>query len=446
MYAAIIALIFLGIGFAWATLNKSGIPAFDWYVSLVFIGLAFVAFWSRPRRLLSPAFPGWLKWTAVGLLLYLIFQAVPLPLAVLNLLSPDRAEMARSLVPVTGPISAAPICVDVAADILWFLTLAGCAAAFFLIRDISFRLQNRLFFAVLPLLVVAACEALLGLVQVAGGAEQAIGSYNNRDHYSCILELTLPVSIAQGLFFFARRSETTSIWPVLQANACWLISLLLTVAILFSLSRAGWFDSFISLLVIVVLLVFPAVRSGGWRLGILGGSILLFLAVLLFASPDAMLTRLVSTLTPDSEARVHIWRELVPLASQFRWFGTGLMGFGPTFLKYQSVINSKTIEFAHNDFLQYLIEMGVIGFVALMACLAGIIWPIAKAAWPSDIDLGASAENRVLTIGCVASFSALFAHSLADFNLYVPANVFAFAWIMGFGSALGAVSAAKTDT
>ena len=88
------------------------------------------------------------------------------------------------------------------------------------------------------------------------------------------------------------------------------------------------------------------------------------------------------------------------------------------------------MDFAHNDFLQYLIEMGLVGFVPLMISLGAIIWPVAYLSWTFV------SEKRILLIGCIASLFALFVHSFVDFNLYVPANLFAFAWILGFGSGL----------
>jgi len=438
MYASIIALVLLGLSLAWTALNKSGIAAHDWYVALILIGMAWIAFWSRARRVMCPALPGWIVWTVRGILLYLIFQAIPLPLALLDVLSPRRAELTRALVPILGPIASAPISVDPTAHILWLVTIAGCVAVFFLVRDLTFRMQSRLFVAVLPLLLVATFEALLGLLQIAGGAEQAIGSYNSRDHYCCILEMTLPLAITFGLAFLGNKTLMPSIWPAVKAGGCWIVAGLLFLGIVFSLSRAGWIDCLVSLLVLAILILFPRTSSPGWRIGILAGGLLAACALLLIASPGAMLGRLAGTVDTDSNGRIYIWQELMPLTREFRWFGAGLMGFDPIFLKYQAFVNAKRIDFAHNDFLQYLIEMGIVGFLPLMACLGAIVWPMAKAAYL------ARADTRLLLVGCVGGISALFLHSLVDFNLYVPANMFAFAWILGFGSGLTAVSGAKS--
>jgi O-antigen ligase len=120
------------------------------------------------------------------------------------------------------------------------------------------------------------------------------------------------------------------------------------------------------------------------------------------------------------------------------------MGFDPVFLKYQAFVNAKRIDFAHNDFLQYLIEMGLIGFLPLMACLGAIIWPMAKSSWTVPSSSPSRTEARLLLVGCLAALAALFLHSLVDFNLYVPANMFTCAWILGFGSGLTETFSSKS--
>ncbi len=445
MYATLAALALLGVSLGWTALNKSGVPPFSWYVSLILIGLAFVIFWIGHKGRRCPPLPKWLTRTIAGVLIYMVFQAIPLPLALLGLLSPRRAELTRALEPVVGHVAFAPISVDPAAHILWFLTIAGCTAAFFLLREIAFRLKDRVFLVLLPLFAVAAFEALLGLLQVAAGAEQAVGSYNSRDHYCCLLEMTLPLCIVYGLMFFNRRHHA-SIQPALQAIGSWVCAVFLILGILFSLSRAGWVDSFVSLLVISNLLLFPKTQSSLRRLAWTGGLTLFAGIIFVIASPPAMLERLVSTLTPDSNGRVYIWHQLTPLMHEFRWFGAGLMGFDPLFLKYQDFVNAKRVDFAHNDFLQYLIELGLLGFIPLMAALGGVVWPIAKGALKIQQAVPTvQSEARSLLAGCIGSCAALFLHSLVDFNFYIPANMLAFAWVLALGSALAVTREAKVS-
>jgi O-antigen ligase len=148
-------------------------------------------------------------------------------------------------------------------------------------------------------------------------------------------------------------------------------------------------------------------------------------------TPSALLKRLFETGSADSATRVAFWRESVPIVAHFPVFGVGLMGFESTFLRYQDVLLTKRVDFAHNDYLQYLIELGAAGFALAVVALAAVLWPAIKGAWSSH-----DTRSRVWLTGCIASFVELALHSAVDFNLYVPANLLAFAWIAAFASVI----------
>jgi O-antigen ligase len=427
MISSYAAIFFLGFALAWSAVNKAGVPPFDSYVSLVFIGAALIAYWGRQRRAIAPPLKSWVRGSILGVMVCGLFQLLPLPLSILALLSPARAELARSLSPVLGSVQLAPISLNPPNHLLWLLTIAGALAVFFLIRELASRFPERPGMVLFPLFAVAIFEAALGLIQVAGGAVQATGTYNGRDHYVCILELVLPLTIGYGFAVFSRRSEGSAL-PVIAAAGVWFLAAVQLLAIVASLSRAGILDTFISLVAVALLLLLPRLPSVFSRVGLLAALLVAVAILLLFLSPSAMLQRLAETDT-QSEGRFTIWREAAPLLSEFRWFGTGLLGFDPAFLKYQAMANAHRIDFAHNDYLQYLIELGLIGFLPLIAASIGIIWPIAVHAWSQH-----RMDRRFLLIGCAAGILALAVHSAVDFNLYVPANMLVFAWIAGFGS------------
>jgi len=80
----------------------------------------------------------------------------------------------------------------------------------------------------------------------------------------------------------------------------------------------------------------------------------------------------------------------------------------------------------HNDYLQYLVELGLPGFVCgLILVLAAMRAAISAAIHHS------SPAGRALGAACVASMTALLLHSIVDFNSYIPSNAFSFAWVAG---------------
>jgi O-antigen ligase len=87
-----------------------------------------------------------------------------------------------------------------------------------------------------------------------------------------------------------------------------------------------------------------------------------------------------------------------------------------------------TVDYAHNDYLQVLVEFGIVGFLAGLVFLLRLLWKAIRAATYSY-----SVDGRYLAIACVGSITILL-HSLVDFNMYVPANSMLFAWVAGLAA------------
>jgi O-antigen ligase len=103
-----------------------------------------------------------------------------------------------------------------------------------------------------------------------------------------------------------------------------------------------------------------------------------------------------------------------------------------------------TIDFAHNDYLQYLAELGALGFLVGLVLVLRLFTKTLRAA----ID-GPSTDRRYVSLACTGSFVAILLHSLVDFNLYIPANAMLLAWIAGLAasSQCGAgIRACRVDT
>ncbi len=130
--------------------------------------------------------------------------------------------------------------------------------------------------------------------------------------------------------------------------------------------------------------------------------------------------------------RVKIWRDTLRYTGDFKWTGSGLGAFEHGFFRYQTVAPVNTVDFAHNDYLQILAELGIPGSL-LVGILAGWIGAttVAVVVWRR------SARNWELAVGLLASLVTVAVHSLADFNLYIPANALAFAWLGGVAASPG---------
>ncbi len=98
-------------------------------------------------------------------------------------------------------------------------------------------------------------------------------------------------------------------------------------------------------------------------------------------------------------------------------------------MRFKTVAPMKTVDYAHNDYLQVQAEMGVIGFLAGLLLVGRLLQQTVRGARNAR-----SVDERYLALACVASMTAMLLHSLVDFNMYVPANGMVFAWIAGIAS------------
>jgi O-antigen ligase len=278
----------------------------------------------------------------------------------------------------------------------------------------------------LPILIVAALEAAWGLLlffQGAGTQDSAHGTYENRNHFAGLLEMALPLAIMYAVAVY-RRSRTTA--SSLKACAVLALATLILVGIIYSFSRMGFVACLISLFLMGILALKNRVTKR-W----LAGALVLCLALLAFIylPPDQLIERfgrLWDGQELTTEGRLYIWGEALPLLKAYPVFGCGLGGFESVFSQYQRSVPDRRVDFAHNDYLQYLVELGILGFL-IAAVLIGRIF---IRLW-REIYADEDSEEHALAVGCIAALAAILIHSFVDFNLYVPANAMTMAWISG---------------
>jgi putative inorganic carbon (hco3(-)) transporter len=97
--------------------------------------------------------------------------------------------------------------------------------------------------------------------------------------------------------------------------------------------------------------------------------------------------------------------------------GWGLGTFPIVYPQFRTFYTNFFVNEAHNDYLQLLVETGLVGF-ATMLCFIVIVYKHALGKishWTSDVS-GASA------LACLLGLSGILVHSAVDFNLQIPAN------------------------
>ena len=130
--------------------------------------------------------------------------------------------------------------------------------------------------------------------------------------------------------------------------------------------------------------------------------------------------------------RVLMWKDTTRLIAAYPLFGCGLGSFESAFPTYGASSPNSTVDFAHNDYLQSLAELGAIGFLVLAALLVAISFKALRTAFQSE-----SIHCRYVGLACSGALSAILLHSVVDFNLYIPANAMVLTWIFGIATGLG---------
>ena len=313
----------LGLIWSCAVFRKGATNDRDWIVCLLAIGALTLFYWLRTsENELAPALPGW-TWLPLGLLMgVMVLQLVPLPAALMEIVSPARAELQDSLAGGGSPgwpsVSVAPS--KTAFQLLRFL---GCVATLLLVRNLTWRLRRGSWIVAIPLVFVASFEGLLAVIQTAAGPSRlgVSGTYVTHNHLAGMLELSLPLSLALVAVLLSRMRSDGPASGLLTAKAA---AGLIGVALIFaglvcSYSRTGFVAALISVAVMTSL-AFIRCGAGRAKIATALAAILLLAAVFFFLLPDGFLVRYAGVASTDgllSEGRVSLWSETLDLVRAY---------------------------------------------------------------------------------------------------------------------------------
>jgi O-antigen ligase len=320
----------------------------------------------------------------------------------------------------------------------FFLTLVLCQDR---------NAKKRLVFALMSLGVF---EALYGLIQYLTGWQQiftyvkkyyledATGTYINRNHFAGFLEMILPFAVVLALRSAGFLFENTLDGPPtlrkivsrteLLSLVFWLfLAILLFVALILSRSRMGMISALVSL---VAILALAGTSSSRARTRAVVAS-LFFLGVLgliVWIGSDPVMNRF-ETLGQEynlsGQNRISIWHDTLGLVRHHPLLGTGLGSFSVVYPSVQTAFLTLLVEHAHCDYLEVTTELGLPGAILLFG---SIFWVIARAA--RQYRKAEERFDKAVSLGCIGGIAAILVHSLADFNLYIPANALVFTIIL----------------
>lgn len=403
------------------------------------IGISLLCLATERGAGLRPACPAMVRWASAGLF---VLYLAPWPAELLALIQPERVALARAFPVAAGveprwlPLTLSPANTR---QRMWELALmlsvvvlarhacrqdgfarglallAGLTVGLLFVSDVWYRATGR--------------QAILGLWPVTWGT--GAGTFANQNHFANWIYMAC-------LFIFGwflrqlhplRASRLPSGMAATRraGDAVFLgVALALGLGIgLASGSRAGLLALGCGLGCWGLLL---ALRSHSRRRWLLIGLALGAGCLLLAVAGEFLLGRMTEARLDlaGHYPKAEIWKQSWAIWRRFPWLGTGWGTFVTAFNYYKTILPGFTCWHAENEYVQLLLETGLIGCGVLgagLVCLARVLArALRQERW----------REPELAFGAAAALVAFAAHALVEFVWQMPANGLLAAALLGF--------------
>jgi O-antigen ligase len=392
----------------------------------------------KPMRAVAAAFFG-----------FIAFQLVPLPAALVRLISPAAYSFRKLYDPDFARLRFMSLSLAPGRTLQAGLELlAFFLVGFMIVRTVTRGSQIRRIIFVL--IGSGLFQTLYGLFELTSGQPRILfyqkvfsldsvtGTFVNRSHFSGYLEMIVPLAIGlmiarMNLFSFGIKGirerflvMTSGGLPGNLLAAAGIV--VMSLGIILSNSRAGLVVLLFSFFLFAGLSVLAFGRVGYrelWIRNFLRITVIAVLVLALFVGIGTTVQRfrLDNLLHED---RPLFWANAAGMVKDFPLFGTGLGTFVEVYPAYETRGGPEgLLVHAHNDYLEFLSELGLVGTALL---LGGVLYLAVRAflAWRER----RNPEAKGLALGGIVSLAGMGLHTLTDFNLHVPANMLLFAVVL----------------
>jgi O-antigen ligase len=237
------------------------------------------------------------------------------------------------------------------------------------------------------------------------------GPYVNHNHYAGLMELLVPIPLIVALSNLVERNDRI---------AAGVAAAVMTGTIFLSGSRGGMMAIFVEFAVLAIVLLR---QKRGMRIALSVGTFAIILLSLLSWLGGKELTTRVTSISTEARTeisggmRLNIDRDSIHMFRSKPVLGWGLGTFPVVYPEFRSFYTNFFVNQAHNDYLQLLTEMGLLGFATMLWFLIVLYRSAIRKIgdWTSDV-------SSAVTLACTLGFTGILVHSLLDFNLQIPAN------------------------
>lgn len=249
------------------------------------------------------------------------------------------------------------------------------------------------------------------------------GPYVNHNHYAGLMELLVPIPLVISVSHLTH--EKTRI-------AAGIAAAIMVGTVFLSGSRGGMLAIVVELATLGVML---SRRKNSVRIALGVTAFAVVLVSLLVWLGGKELTTRVTSISSETRGeisggtRLNIDRDTVKMFSRRPVLGWGLGTFPTIYPQFRSFYTNFFVNEAHNDYLQLLAEMGILGFSTMVWFFVILVRQGIRKVhkWSSD-------ASGATTLACSLGVLGILVHSFVDFNLQIPANAalfYAFCAIVG---------------
>ncbi|MDB6067961.1 MAG: O-antigen polymerase [Pedosphaera sp.] len=242
------------------------------------------------------------------------------------------------------------------------------------------------------------------------------GTFIYPNNLAGFLEMLLPLGLC-----FTLMGRLSHVTKILLGYA----SLVILVGIGVTLSRGGWVVTGLGLVVLCCVLL----SQRDYRIQALVVMAALILAgVFLIPKLQVVQERAKRTFMSGhaDDLRLSVWPPAFRMWEDHPWWGVGPGHFDYRFREYRPAAVQLRPSRVHNDYLNTLVDWGLVGAVLVASAWALMYWGIFKS-WRfvrgARDDFARKKSNKLaFLVGASLGLLGILLHSMLDFNMHIPAN------------------------
>ncbi|HOX54770.1 MAG TPA: O-antigen ligase family protein [Candidatus Omnitrophota bacterium] len=326
------------------------------------------------------------------------------------------------------------------ASFLEIFKLLMYIGAFYLVVNNFDRLMSLRLVA--TIIIMGTAMSVFGLAQYFLGLDHSwwvpenflSSTYVNHNHFAGYLEMAIPLAIAVLLSLKSDKMSSMARLIILRFGLILSLAFMF-VALLVAQSRGAWISLGLSLLVMSIVLIKKKILP---KITIIIFLLFIFVAaVYILSGTDDVAQRLrfVEQVNNEGflEGREKMWKGSIEMIKANPLIGTGIGTFEWGFPRYRPEGLNVRANFAHNEYLQMMTEMGLLALPLMLWIIfflvsSGLKWEDKS---KFDKSKGSLGLLEAVVLGSAIGILSLSIHGLVDFNFHIPANMLTLSVLAG---------------